>query len=192
MHWTPRNTRTPAKHCITTPSTTEQLTCRRIPPQKEMAPPTRCPLSVPPIPFRDGIGLGLTALRAECCRRHSARSGGIIQGMALPGMRPRERPRRRPASELVVCTLRAQRARCTRHTWSRCQAERASELVEKTLLRGARVREACARGVPWHARLTDQALSLPPASAQVCSYVIWWYFTEPQELCSHVLLQSMK
>ena len=39
VHWTPRNTRTPAKHCITTPSTTGQLTCRRIPPQKEMAPP---------------------------------------------------------------------------------------------------------------------------------------------------------
>ena len=67
----------------------------------------------------------------------------------------RRRPRTCPGSVLVVRTLRAQRARCTRRTWSRCQAERASELVEKTLLRGARVRGARARGVPWHARLTD-------------------------------------
>ena len=41
---------------------------------------------------------------------------------------------------------------------------------------------ACARSALARAADRLGSLSLPPAPAQVCSSVIWWYFTEPQEL----------
>ena len=63
-------------------------------------------MSIPPIPFRDGIGLGLTALRAECCRRHSARSRDIVQDKGA-GARAYARCIMKRVMCIVHCAARA-------------------------------------------------------------------------------------
>ena len=90
----------------------------------------------------------------------------------------RMRPRRRPASELLrlievlVLNEVVEEGGTGQRTGGekRCCAERACAKRVRAEYPGTRCRP------------TRLSLSPLPASAQVCSCVIWWYFTEPQEL----------